>query len=164
MLAILLTAAGGAAVTPAVDVRWIVAALIIGVALGWLSGQAQRYRARQKRSEITKSKHQLQAIFDGITDGLIIVDRDFTVAAVNKAEAAFLGCKPQEVVGKPCYEVYCRGDVACGACPAHETFATGKPALLAELEHVSATIERAWTSTRSRSRTRTARRSRRSST
>jgi two-component system NtrC family sensor kinase len=137
MLAILLTAAGGAAATPAVIVLWVAAALLLGVALGWLSGRAQRLRARQKRSEIAKSKHQLQAIFDGITDGLIIVDRDFTVCAVNKAEAAFLGRKPQEVVGKPCYEVYCRGDRACEACPAHETFATGKPALLAKFEHIS---------------------------
>ncbi|MCK4409726.1 MAG: PAS domain-containing protein, partial [Candidatus Eisenbacteria sp.] len=114
-----------------------VAALLVGTVLGWLSGRAQRQRAAQKRGEITKSKHQLQAIFDGITDGLIIVDTDFTVIAVNKAEAAFLGSTPKELVGKPCYQIYCRGDVACETCPAHETFATGNPVLVSRLEHIS---------------------------
>jgi PAS domain S-box-containing protein len=137
MLAILLAAAGGAVMPPAAHLLWLAGALALGMVLGWLSGRAERQRARQKRSEIKKSKHQLQAIFDGITDGLIIVDTDFTVAAVNKAEAAFLGRTPQELVGKPCYEIYCRGQNACEACPAHETFATGKPALLAKLEHTS---------------------------
>ena len=106
----------------------LVGALVLGVVFGWVVGMFFHRRSDRAQDEIKKSKRQLQAIFDGITDGLIIVDRDFRVVAVNKAEAAFLGSKPQELVGKPCYEVYCRGDVACEGCPAHQTFATGKPA------------------------------------
>ena len=135
MLVIMVIAAGGASWVSVAPLALVVAALLVGVALGWLSGRARRRLDRQKRSEITKSKHQLQAIFDGITDGLIIVDRDFTVTAVNKAEASFLGKTPREVVGKPCFKVYCRGDVACEACPAHETFSTGNPAMVSRLEH-----------------------------
>lgn len=137
MLAFTVTALGVAPWASPLTLSLATAALVLGVVIGWLSGSARRRRDRQKSREITKSKHQLQAIFDGITDGLIIVDTDFTVMAVNKAEAAFLGSTPQELVGKPCYEVYCRGDVACEMCPAHETFATGKPALLSKLEHIS---------------------------
>ncbi len=137
MLAIGVTAASGVPWVSATSLLGVVAALVVGIALGWLSGRVQRLSAARKRSEITKSKHQLQAIFDGITDGLIIVDRDFTVMAVNKAEAAFLGSTPQELVGKPCYEIYCRGEAACEACPAHETFATGKRVLVSKIEHQS---------------------------
>ncbi|MBD3367013.1 MAG: PAS domain-containing protein [Candidatus Eisenbacteria bacterium] len=108
--------------------------LVIGCLIGWLVSRGVRSRSEQRRSDIEKSKRQLQAIFDGITDGLIIVDRDFRIVAVNKAEAAFLGQSPKELVGKPCYEVYCRGEEACPLCPAHETFATGKPALVSQLE------------------------------
>jgi PAS domain S-box-containing protein len=115
----------------------IAGGILLGVLSGVLVGAYYRQRAKQTYGEIAKSKQQLQAIFDGITDGLIIVDRDFRVIAVNKAEAAFLGIRPQDIVGKPCYEVYCRGDHACELCPAHETFATGKPALAAKLEHAS---------------------------
>jgi len=137
MFATGVTAAGAAPWAAASPLPLMGLALLIGVALGWLSGRAARRHASLVQSEIQKSKLQLQAIFDGITDGLIIVDRDFNVIAVNKAEAAFLGSKPQELVGKPCYEVYCRGEAACEMCPAHETFATGQPALVSRLEHES---------------------------
>ncbi len=137
MLAIGVTAARGVPWVLAMPLAGAATALLVGIAIGWLSGRAQRLLDAQKRREITKSKHQLQAIFDGITDGLIIVDRDFTVMAINKAEAAFLGSTPHELVGKPCYEIYCRGDTACESCPAHETFATGNPVLVSKIEHRS---------------------------
>ncbi len=137
MLTLAVAAAGTASSAPAVPIPLAAAALFAGVVIGWLYGRTRRRLDRQKSSEITKSKQQLQAIFDGITDGLIIVDTDFTVKAINKAEAAFLGSTPQELVGKPCYEVYCRGDAACETCPAHETFATGKPVLISKIEHQS---------------------------
>ena len=128
MLAILLIAAFGR--MPG-GLLW----LVLGIGAGWLVAWLFFRRADRLHSDIVKSKQQLQAIFDGITDGLIIVDRDFRVIAVNKSEAAFLGREPRELIGRPCYEVYCRGDVACEACPAHETFATGKPVLVSKLHH-----------------------------
>jgi len=106
----------------------------IGALASWLVCRLFSTRSDRLQSDIEKSKQQLQAIFDGITDGLIIVDREFRIVAVNKAEAAFLGQSPRELVGKPCYEVYCRGEDACPLCPAHETFATGKAALVSQLE------------------------------
>jgi two-component system NtrC family sensor kinase len=116
---------------------WLVVGAAAGAVVATFVCAARLRRVRREESEIYRSKRQLQAIFDGITDGLIIVDRDFKVVAVNKAEAAFLGKKPQEVVGRDCYEVYCRGDHACEACPAHNTFATGKPTLITRLETTS---------------------------
>jgi PAS domain S-box-containing protein len=116
---------------------WVATGVLLGIVAGLLVGVYYRRKAKQTYGEIAKSKQQLQAIFDGITDGLIIVDTDFRIVAINKAEAAFLGVRPQDIVGKPCYEIYCRGDHACELCPAHETFATGKPALVAKLEHAA---------------------------
>jgi two-component system NtrC family sensor kinase len=109
-------------------------ALAAGMAVGWLVCRVGWWRFAKLQGEIWKSKRQLQAIFDGITDGLIIVDRAFRIVAVNKAEASFLGREPQELVGRPCYQVYCRGDVPCALCPAHQTFATGKVALASKPE------------------------------
>jgi PAS domain S-box-containing protein len=106
----------------------------VGAIAGWLVFSIARRRAEKTREDVFRSKRQLQAIFDGITDGVIIVDREFRIVAVNKAEAAFLGRQPQEIVGEACYEVYCRGETACELCPAHETFATGKAALVSRLE------------------------------
>ena len=103
-------------------------------ASGWLAWRIAGGRFERTHQDVFRSKRQLQAIFDGITDGVIIVDRDFRIVAVNKAEAAFLGSTPQELVGRPCFEAYCRGDEPCELCPAHETFATGKPAMVSRLE------------------------------
>ena len=108
--------------------------LLVGVASGWLLGRGRSVRVDREHSDIVKSKQQLQAIFDGITDGLIIVDGDFRIVAVNKAEAAFIGMEPQDIVGRPCFEVYCRGDAACEACPAHATFANGAAILVSQLK------------------------------
>ncbi len=119
---------------PAVLLGGALAALAVGLIIGWFVGRGRSRHVDRLQQDIFKSKQQLQAIFDGITDGLIIVDVEFRVVAINKAEAAFLGREPQNLVGLPCYEVYCRGDVACEACPAHRTFASGKAALVPQLE------------------------------
>jgi PAS domain S-box-containing protein len=111
-----------------------IAALGAAAVLGWLVCRLGLARLTRAQADVFRSKRQLQAIFDGITDGLIIVDREFRIVAVNKAEAAFLGREPKDLVGRPCYEVYCRGESACELCPAHETFATGKPAMVSRLE------------------------------
>ncbi|MBM3307684.1 MAG: PAS domain-containing protein [Candidatus Eisenbacteria bacterium] len=108
--------------------------LAAGAVAGWLVARAAAGRSAKLQGEIRRSKRQLQAIFDGITDGLIIVDREFRIVAVNKAEASFLGREPQDLVGRPCYEVYCRGDEPCELCPAHETFAKGNVALVSKPE------------------------------
>jgi len=116
---------------------WVVGSTAVGALVGWLVARAYKTRVLGSDSDILRSKRQLQAVFDGITDGLIIVDREFRIVAVNKAEAAFLGREPRDLVGRPCYEVYCRGDHACELCPAHETFAKGKPSMVSRLELTS---------------------------
>ena len=113
---------------------WVIGIFAVGAALGWLVARAWSRRMVGARGDVLRSKRQLQAIFDGITDGLIIVDRDFRIVAMNKAEAAFLGSEPQDLVGKACYTVYCRGDEACELCPAHVTFETGKASMASRLE------------------------------
>jgi len=108
--------------------------LAAGIVVGWLAGRVATRRLRKAQAGISKSKQQLQAIFDGITDGLIIVDRQFRIVALNKAEAAFLGREPRDVVGQYCFKVYRRGDQPCELCPAHETFRTGRAAMVSRLE------------------------------
>lgn len=119
---------------PAVLLAGVLVSLLAGLLAGWMICRRRARCSDRLQLDIFKSKQQLQAIFDGITDGLIIVDSDFRVVAINKAEAAFLGREPQDLVGLPCYEIYCRGDVACETCPAHSTFASGKAALVSQLQ------------------------------
>ncbi|MCB0167453.1 MAG: PAS domain-containing protein [Anaerolineae bacterium] len=54
----------------------------------------------QSREKILHSHNTLQVIFDGISDGLYILDQDLSVSTVNRIEAERQGGKPEELVGK----------------------------------------------------------------
>jgi len=55
-------------------------------------------------------------IMDAISDGIYLVDADFTVTAINRAEAAYFGVHPREIVGKKCYQVFCGRSEVCPGC------------------------------------------------
>ncbi len=55
-----------------------------------------------KQEEILRSHSTLQTLFDGITDGLYIVDDALRIVAINQAEANRLGTSPNTLIGHPC--------------------------------------------------------------
>ena len=56
------------------------------------------------REEILRSRNTLQALFDGITDGLYIVNQDMAIMAINQAEARRIGLPAEELEGRVCDE------------------------------------------------------------
>ncbi len=78
-----------------------------------------------------------QEVFDSITDGISIIDRNYRVLMVNRSVCAWQGKPPDYFKGKPCYEVFQQQQETCVGCPAKETFMTGKPAFR---ERVSTTL------------------------
>ena len=78
-----------------------------------------------------KSKQRLQAIFDGITDGIATLDKDLKVLNVNESERRFLGLPTETIVGKTCHELHGRGDKPCAECPALIAFGSGEKAAAA---------------------------------
>lgn len=56
----------------------------------------------RKQEEILRSHRTLQALFDSITDGLYMVDRDLKIVAINQSEAERLGTVPDVLVGRVC--------------------------------------------------------------
>jgi PAS domain S-box-containing protein len=75
---------------------------------------------------ILASKDMLQAIFDGITDGILIIDKDYTILNFNNSEKFILEKDVEEICGMKCYIAYHRGMEPCPDCPATQTFRTGK--------------------------------------
>jgi two-component system NtrC family sensor kinase len=55
-----------------------------------------------QQTEILRSHRTLQALFDGITDGLYIIDWQLTILAINQAEAKRLDQTPEALVGQTC--------------------------------------------------------------
>jgi two-component system NtrC family sensor kinase len=56
----------------------------------------------QSREKILHSRNTLQVLFDGIADGLYILDQNLTIIALNQVEAERQGYRPGELIGKSC--------------------------------------------------------------
>ena len=66
----------------------------------------------QSMRKLLQSKELLQSVFDGITDMVILMDRDFKIKMVNKAYLKRYGHAEDDVIGRLCHELHA-GD----ACP-----------------------------------------------
>lgn len=78
--------------------------------------------------KIFQAKHELEAIFDSITDPSLLVDGTLTVCRANRAMALLTGRRFAQILGRPCGEVL------------HEL---GAPAVIADLAQVMETRGRA---------------------
>lgn len=56
----------------------------------------------QQQDEILQKNSTLQALFDGITDGLYILDENRRIIAINRAEAERFRRQPAELIDKVC--------------------------------------------------------------
>src|SRR3954470_18003427 len=58
----------------------------------------------------------LEAVFDQLSDALVLYDPDFTITGVNRAAEKLFGMNSDEIVGKHCQEVFrCAGcEPGCG--------------------------------------------------
>ncbi len=68
--------------------------------------------------------------FDILADGVVIIDRDFTVVFANRSVLSDCGLDAREVIGRKCHELFHQCSLPCEfpeQCPHKEIFATGKP-------------------------------------
>ena len=78
-------------------------------------------------SEVVRSKSEWETTFDAVTDLLTIRDNDYRIIQANKAAFRRFGLKPEELVGKKCYEVFRHSDQPCAGCYVSETLLTKNP-------------------------------------
>lgn len=77
------------------------------------------------RWELINSRNTLRALFDSLPLSIYIVDRDYTLIAVNLARARRAALRPAQLIGKRCYEaLFHRSDV-CPGCHVNETLSYG---------------------------------------
>ena len=72
---------------------------------------------------------ELKAILDASIDRIRLVDRDMRIIWANQTTTKELKVTPEELVGKPCYEVFVGRDTPCPRCPTKKALKT------AELEY-----------------------------
>jgi len=72
----------------------------------------------------------LESIFDGISEEIMVVDREYHINDVNKAFLKRYGVRKSSVLGKKCYEIKQRASMPCHAgdrtCPLKRARETGE--------------------------------------
>ncbi|MFP4393085.1 MAG: ATP-binding protein [Desulfohalobiaceae bacterium] len=82
--------------------------------------------------KLRKRTQEIEAILDGIQDFIVVISPDLQVIEVNKAFLDQMGFERDEVIGKPCYEVFqrinrhCKNNADSLSCPLHEVMLTRK--------------------------------------
>ncbi|MBI5887711.1 MAG: PAS domain-containing protein [Deltaproteobacteria bacterium] len=82
-----------------------------------------------------ENKDRLQAIFDGIGDGISVIDRNYNIIRVNKGLLKIFNRNDfSELIGRKCFAQYYRRDHACDNCPAVRTFTEGIPGRITNIQ------------------------------
>jgi PAS domain S-box-containing protein len=79
------------------------------------------------RTEQEKIAAEWQVTFDSIADPISIHSSDYRLTRVNKAYADSFKMKPEELIGRHCYEIVHGTTAPLGNCPHAQTLKTGKP-------------------------------------
>jgi PAS domain S-box-containing protein len=74
-------------------------------------------RRKQSQAAVLKAKEEWERTFDAVPDLIAIIDTKHHLVRVNRAMAAALGMEPQELAGKPCYELMHRSICPPDVCP-----------------------------------------------
>lgn len=94
-----------------------------------------KLRKMQIETRITATKsleaeNFLVEIFDGLTDGVAVIDRDHKIVTANKAYCRQVNLLPTDVIGRKCHEVTHGFKTPCfqrgEKCPTEESFKSGR--------------------------------------
>ena len=117
-------------VRPNGEIRWILDRGVVirdaGGGVVRIAGIAEDITERKQiEIDLKYSERFLQNVFNGIRDGISVLDSDLTIISVNYwMEEMYHTRKP--LAGKKCYEVYHDRREACTWCPSLKTLRTGE--------------------------------------
>ncbi len=82
--------------------------------------------AEQISQESFQRKTKLEAILNGISDGIMVLDKDYRIVGANPVIQNFMGRSFEEIQGQHCYEMCNGSPQRCSFCRANVTFDEGK--------------------------------------
>jgi PAS domain S-box-containing protein len=81
----------------------------------------------EEQEKIIHAKQEWAHTFDAVSDLIFIVDNDLKFLRVNRAMAEYCGCRPEELVGRKCFEVIHGTKSACANCLHAKVIELGEP-------------------------------------
>jgi len=78
-------------------------------------------------AEALPKEQFLSRVLDGITDPVVIYDRNYRIVTVNHALATTYQVDIEQIIGKYCYEVFHGRSSVCEACHIGDVFRSGEP-------------------------------------
>ncbi len=103
--------------------------------LFWDLLKREEERLRQKvvqELRLAGQRSRFQRIFDHLPDPVIVLRSDYMVEEANRPFLLHFRKSPEEVIGRPCYEVFHHFDEPCDrkgmTCPLHQVLKTNEPA------------------------------------
>ncbi|MCP5468000.1 MAG: PAS domain-containing protein [Deltaproteobacteria bacterium] len=72
-------------------------------------------------SIVAEGKRVWEATFDAIVDPVLIISEDFKIQRANLATAEAAQVRVQDLIGKPCYEIFAKRSHPCSSCPINKS-------------------------------------------
>lgn len=85
--------------------KWLTAVLLIVITLivaVQLNNRALKRQVRERTAVLERSQNELQLIFDGILEYIVVLNRDKEIVRANQGLLDFLQLKPEDVTGREC--------------------------------------------------------------
>ncbi|HWP48521.1 MAG TPA: ATP-binding protein [Candidatus Limnocylindrales bacterium] len=82
---------------------------------------------RAPKNETIACEIKLQTLFEGITDGLLMVGQDHTIEAVNQGFLSLMGKSANDFIHQDCHQPFQGAEPSQEPCPVCITFESGKP-------------------------------------
>jgi two-component system sensor kinase FixL len=101
---------------------------------------------RRAEEALRESEERYRKLAETAQDYIYIIDADDRVEFVNTAGAAAMGCRPEEIIGKPRGEVFCGAESERQLRSLRRVFETGEP--LSTVEPASLPTSQSWQDTR----------------
>jgi len=82
---------------------------------------------KKAQEDLIKSEREKSAIFAAINEHVVYQQPDHTIIWANRAAAESLGMKPEDLIGKKCYELWPQRTRPCDICPVAEARESSQP-------------------------------------
>ena len=99
----------------------------LGNPIGVVSITEDITERKKAEARLEQSAREWQTTFNSISDWVSVHDKDYRILKVNRAFADALKMKPEEIIGRHCYEVIHGEHEASQYCAHKEALETGKP-------------------------------------